>query len=60
MDIREIDRILSPDEDDKQYNNFNSDKGLLDIAKKVAPITALGGAAYMGKSAIPKNLPYHL
>ena len=56
MDIREIDRILSPDEDDKQYNNFNSDKGLLDIAKKGAPIAlglgGLGTAGYAVKQAI--------
>ena len=34
MDIKEIDNILNPDESDSQYNNFNSNNGLLQLAKK--------------------------
>ena len=55
-----FDNILNPDESDSQYNNFNSNNGLLQLAKKGAPLAALGGAAYMGKSAIPSNMPRHL
>ena len=57
MDIREIDRILSPNEDDKQYNNFNSDKGLLDIAKKGGIIAGTTYGTYkLGKTGAVRFL----
>lgn len=60
VNLNAISNIVNPDESDSQYNMFNSNNGLLQLAKKGAPLAALGGAAYMGKSAIPRNMPRHL
>ena len=50
-----FDSILSPDESDSQYDNFNSDKGLLDIAKKG---TLYGGTTYGAALGIRHGLRY--
>jgi hypothetical protein len=53
MDIKEIDNILNPDESDSQYNNFNSNNGLLQLAKKG---TLYGSAFYGGTLATRHGL----
>tara|TARA_E500000331_G_scaffold358388_1_gene424814 strand:- start:168 stop:1760 length:1593 start_codon:yes stop_codon:yes gene_type:complete len=50
-----FDSILSPDESDSQYDNFNSNKGLLDIAKKG---TLYGGTTYGAALGIRHGLRY--
>lgn len=48
-----FDNILNPDESDNQYNNFNSNKGLL----KLAGLGVAGGAALkLGKRAVARGI----